>query len=193
MRSRLAQKKALTRRGVAAQETGAFRDHYHSRCLAKSFLLCSGCLSPGRQSWTSTIEKSNSCFDGSSFSIGWSGASASCASRSEGSATRFYGFNPPAFPSRPVTPPEVESKKLPNKNRPQPETAWLRGPLAPTQLPDTFRKAVDRLCFASALQPWLSVSLVGISGTSRLPVANAKGADKLRARTTARAHIAPQT
>jgi hypothetical protein len=42
MRSRLAQKKALTRRGVAAQETGAFRDHHHSRCLAKVFLLCSG-------------------------------------------------------------------------------------------------------------------------------------------------------
>jgi hypothetical protein len=42
MRSRLAQKKTLTRRGVAAQETGAFRDHHHSRCLAKVFLLCSG-------------------------------------------------------------------------------------------------------------------------------------------------------
>jgi hypothetical protein len=37
------------------------------------------------------------------------------------------------------------------------------------------------------------VSLVGISGTSRLPVANAKAADKLRARTTARAHIAPES
>ena len=53
-----------------------------------------------------------------------------------------YGFNAPAFPSRSVAQAQVEREKLPSKNRPQSETAWLRVPLAPTQLPDTFRKAL---------------------------------------------------
>jgi len=142
MRSRLAQKKAVKRRWVVAQEIARFRDHHHSCVLQKCSCYVLVDLSPGRQPWTSTIKKSKACFDGSSFSIAWSGASASCASRSEVSATRFYSFDAPAFPSRSVAQAQVERKKLPNKNRPRSETAWLRDPLAPTQLPDTFRKAL---------------------------------------------------
>jgi len=76
---------------------------------------------------------------------------------------RFYGFNAPAFPSRSVAQAQVEREKLPNKNRPQSETAWLRVPLAPTQLPDTFRKALRPDLLRLSFQPWLSISRVGIS------------------------------